>query len=75
MNRLNGKVIIVTGGNGLIGKSLIDKLKLELKRLNAIGGAKRIVPIEGIVFVYNGQTFKLTGAFASLNQLLGIFYA
>lgn len=53
----------------------IDKLKLELKRLNAIGGAKRIVPIEGIVFVYNGQTFKLTGAFASLNQLLGIFYA
>jgi len=53
----------------------IEKLKLELKRLNAIGGAKRIVPIEGIVFVYNGQTFKLTGAFASLNQLLGIFYA
>jgi len=52
----------------------IDKLKLELKRLTAIGGPSKIVPIEGIVFVYNGQTFKLTGAFASLNQLLGIFY-
>jgi hypothetical protein len=52
----------------------IEKLKLELKRLSAIGGPSKIVPIEGIVFVYNGQTFKLTGAFASLNQLLGIFY-
>jgi hypothetical protein len=52
----------------------IEKLKLELKRLTAIGGPSKIVPIEGIVFVYNGQTFKLTGAFASLNQLLGIFY-
>ena len=45
MNRLDGKVIIITGGNGLIGKSLIDKLKLELKRLNAIGA--NIVRNEG----------------------------
>jgi len=52
----------------------IEKLKLELKRLNAIGGPDKIVPIEGIVFIYQGKTFKLTGAFASLNQLLGIFY-
>jgi nitrous oxidase accessory protein NosD len=52
----------------------IEKLKLELKRLNAIGGPSKIVPIEGIVFVYNGNTLKLTGSFASLNQLLGIFY-
>jgi hypothetical protein len=52
----------------------IEKLELELKRLNAIGGPDKIVPNEGIVFVYNGNTFKLTGAFASLNQLLGIFY-
>jgi len=52
----------------------IEKLKLELKRLNSIGGQSKIVPIEGIVFVYQGKTFKLTGAFASVNQLLGIFY-
>lgn len=52
----------------------VEKLKLELKRLNSIGGQSKIVPIEGIVFVYQGKTFKLTGAFASLNQLLGIFY-
>ena len=53
----------------------IEKLKLELKRLQSIGGPSKIVPNEGIVFVYNGNTFKLTGAFASLNQLLGIFYS
>jgi len=53
----------------------IEKLKLELRRLQAIGGPDKIVPNEGIVFVYNGNTFKLTGAFASLNQLLGIFYS
>jgi tRNA nucleotidyltransferase/poly(A) polymerase/nicotinamide mononucleotide adenylyltransferase/GNAT superfamily N-acetyltransferase len=53
----------------------IEKLKLELRRLNAIGGVDKLVPSEGIVFVYNGHTMKLSGTFASLNQLLGIFYA
>ena len=51
----------------------IDKLKLELQRLKSIGGKDKIVPNEGIVFVYNGNTFKLTGTFAPVNQLLGIF--
>ena len=52
----------------------IQKLKLELQRLKSIGGAKKIVPNEGIVFTYNGKTFKLTGTFAPLNQILGIFF-
>lgn len=52
----------------------IEKLKLELRRLNTIGGVEKIVPSEGIVFVYNGNTMKLTGTFASLNQILGLFY-
>jgi len=52
----------------------IAKLKLELERLNAIGGKDKIVPNEGIVFVYGGKTFKLTGTFAPLNQILGLFY-
>jgi hypothetical protein len=52
----------------------LDKLKLELGRLQALGGFDKIVPNEGIVFVYNGNTYKLTGAFAPLNQILGLFY-
>ena len=52
----------------------IEKLKLELGRLQSIGGSKKIVPNEGIVFVYGGNTFKLTGTFASVNQILGIFF-
>jgi hypothetical protein len=51
----------------------IDKLKIELSRLNSLGGFDKIVPNEGIVFVYGGNTYKLTGAFAPLNQILGIF--
>jgi hypothetical protein len=53
----------------------IDKLKLELERLNAIGGKEKIVPNEGIVFVYGGNTLKLTGTFASVNQILGLMYS
>lgn len=53
----------------------IDKLQSELERLNAVGGVNKIVPIEGIVFVGpNGETLKLTGSFASLNQILGLMY-
>jgi hypothetical protein len=52
----------------------IAKFKSELQRLNSLGGIDRIVASEGIVFFYNGKTYKLTGTFAPLNQLLGIFY-
>ena len=55
-------------------KSLISKLKQELERLNSLGGKDKIVPNEGIVFVYKGNTYKLTGTFAPLNQILGLFY-
>jgi hypothetical protein len=56
----------------------IEKMRLELKRLQDLGGFDKIVPNEGIVFQYpegpNGYTMKLTGAFAPANQLLGIFF-
>ena len=52
----------------------IAKLKMELERLKSIGGRDKIVPNEGIVFTYKGGTYKLTGTFAPLNQILGLFY-
>ena len=52
----------------------IDKLKMELERLKAVGGKDKLVPNEGLVFLYKGHTMKLTGTFASLNQILGLMY-
>ena len=56
------------------GKDLkkLNKLKLQLDKLNKIGGLDAIVPSEGVVFKYNGKTFKFTGAFAPINQITGL---
>jgi hypothetical protein len=48
-------------------------LKTQLSRIEAAGGIDSIVPLEGIVFNYGGKTYKLTGTFAPVNQLLGYF--
>ena len=50
----------------------ISKLELELKRIDKLGGFDAIVPSEGVVFTYRGNTYKLTGAFAPVNQILGV---
>ena len=50
----------------------IKKLEIELKKIEQIGGFDTIVPIEGIVFTYRGNTYKLTGSFAPVNQILGV---
>jgi len=52
--------------------NLIDKAKIQLRRLQSAGGIDKVVPIEGLVFVYNGKTYKLTGTFAPVNQILGL---
>jgi len=49
----------------------MDKLKVQLDRLNAIGGMDAIVPTEGITFMYKNKLYKLTGTFAPINQILG----
>ena len=36
----------------------LNRLKIQLDRLNAIGGLEAIVPSEGIVFKYKGKTYK-----------------
>ena len=33
---------------------------------------KAIVPSEGLVFKYKGKTYKFTGAFAPVNQIMGL---
>ena len=51
---------------------ILSKLQLELKRIERLGGFESIVPAEGIVFTYQGNTYKMTGAFAPVNQILGV---
>ena len=46
-------------------------LKAQMKRLKKIGGFDAIVPSEGIVFKHKGKLYKLTGAFAPINQIIG----
>ena len=55
-------------------KKKLNTLKLQLDKLNAIGGVDSIVPSEGIVFKYKGKTYKFTGAFAPINQITGLIY-
>jgi hypothetical protein len=52
--------------------AVLKKVEYQLKRLERLGGLEKIVPIEGIVFTFKGDTYKLTGAFAPVNQLIGI---
>ncbi len=52
----------------------IQTLKLQLDKLNKIGGLSAIVPSEGIVFKYKGNTYKFTGAFAPVNQIVGLLH-
>lgn len=51
---------------------ILKKVEYQLKRIEKLGGFDKIVPIEGIVFTFKGDTYKLTGAFAPVNQLIGI---
>jgi hypothetical protein len=56
------------------GKNLknLGKLKQQLDRVQALGGFEKIVPVEGLVFMYKGKIYKLTGVFAPVNQILGM---
>lgn len=50
----------------------ITKMKKELEQLSAVG-IDKIAPSEGLVFTYKGRLMKFTGAFAPLNQIIGIY--
>lgn len=49
----------------------IKQLEVQLRRIQKLGGFDSIVPTEGVVFTYQGNTYKMTGAFAPINQILG----
>jgi len=51
---------------------VLQTLKTQLDRLNAVGGLDAVVPTEGITFVYKGKLYKYTGFFAPSNQILGM---
>jgi hypothetical protein len=53
-------------------EATLTKLKHELGRIQKLGGFDAIVPSEGVVFTYQGNTYKMTGAFAPVNQILGV---
>lgn len=68
---LEGKKIDSVESPGKFKKDM-EKLHKNLDRLDAIGGTAVIAPSEGIVFQYKGGTYKLTGTFAPINQIMGI---
>ena len=50
----------------------LRQLNTQLRKIKRVGGFDKIVPSEGIVFDYKGNTYKLTGVFAPINQILGM---
>jgi hypothetical protein len=62
----------ISGVKAAGDKKKLNTLKLQLDKLNKIGGVNAIVPSEGIVFKYKGNTYKFTGAFAPVNQIAGL---
>ena len=50
----------------------IDMMKTQLDKVQSMGGFKKLVPTEGITFMFKGKVYKLTGLFAPINQILGM---
>ena len=63
--------IKASANDNTVDDSALVFLKRELRRLKDIGGFGAVLPTEGLVFKYNGKLYKLTGAFAPINQILG----
>jgi hypothetical protein len=51
--------------------SKLAKFQANLAKLSSVG-LERLVPTEGIVFMYKGKIYKFTGTFAPLNQIIGL---
>lgn len=51
---------------------LKNKITPHISKIQYCGGLNKFTPIEGVVFSYKNQTYKITGLFAPINQILGI---
>ena len=67
--KVQSSILSVKSGGDL---KKLSKLKQQLDKLNSIGGLDAVIPSEGIVFIYKGKTYKLTGAFGPINQIAGL---
>ena len=68
-NKLTSAISNVKSGGDI---KKMKTLKQQLEKLKSIGGMDSIVPSEGLVFKYKGNTYKFTGAFAPINQITGL---
>jgi len=50
----------------------IELLNQHLNKINSYGGLNKIVPSEGLTFLYKGELYKITGNFGPINAVLGI---
>lgn len=51
----------------------VKRAHYEMQKIKELGGLAQAIPLEGIVFTFKGDLYKLTGLFAPLNKLLGFF--
>ena len=80
LQALVGKAIDTIQGSG--NEEAMEILKPQLEKLSAIEDSGQVGAVdlsmissaaEGIVFDYDGHTYKFTGGFAPANQILGLF--
>jgi len=69
LKQATDEAISTIKGNG--DQGAIDFLNRQLERLGSTENIKSAV--EGVVFRYNGKTYKFTGAFTAANQILGFY--
>ncbi len=53
--------------------TILQKITPHINKIMSMGGFHPLPTFEGIVFIYNGTIYKITGKFAPINQILGYF--
>lgn len=66
-NDIARAIYIIKNSNNVDDINLLVK---NLEKLNSIGGLDSIIPSEGVVFKYKDKMYKITGAYAPINQIL-----